>query len=242
MKLILTAKDSPTRDLVGGKAAALARLASSGLPVPPWFAVSTAAGNHDSVELREAIDAAFVEQIGAGPVAVRSSAGDEDGSDHSFAGQLESYLFVSREKIIDRVIDVWKSGSSERVDAYRREHHLSVNTAPGVLVQQMIDAEVSGVAFAADPVGGSRSTIVISAVFGLGTALVGGEAEADTFRLHHDGRLIEQRIERKSIKHVRDRSADIGIRESTDIVAKAVAADRANGLNGERAREPSAGY
>jgi phosphoenolpyruvate synthase/pyruvate phosphate dikinase len=42
--------------------------------------------------------------------------------------------------------------------------------APAVLVQQMIAADASGVAFAADPVSGSRSTVVISAVFGLGTA------------------------------------------------------------------------
>src|SRR5690606_37999037 len=161
-----------------------------------------------------AIEAAVRALHGEGLFAVRSSAVDEDGTQHSFAGQLESFLFVPAEQVIRRVADVWRSGFSPRVLAYRREHGLPLPPqAPAVLVQRMIDAEVSGVAFAADPISGSRSTLIVSAVFGLGTALVGGDAEADTYRLRHDGTPIEQHIVRKSLRHVADPSRPGGVRE-----------------------------
>ena len=237
MKLIQTSQDDSVATEVGGKAAALARLASADLPIPPWFAVTTHAFTQSLTDAQveafsrgedltnlvahlrvaqhviESINTAVSALPGAGLLAVRSSAVDEDGSDHSFAGQLESFLFVPPERVIDRVLDVWRSGFSERVIAYRNEHRLTrAPTAPAVLVQRMIDADVSGVAFAVDPIGGSRSTVVVSAVFGLGTALVGGEAEADTYRLRHSGEVIEQHIAQKSFRHVMDVTAPQGVR------------------------------
>jgi pyruvate,water dikinase len=119
---------------------------------------------------------------GAGLVAVRSSASDEDGAEHSFAGQLESHLFVSCERIAEKIAAVWRSGFSERIIAYRQQHGLPfVPRAPAVLVQRMIHSDAAGVAFSADPVSGRRGVAVVSAVFGLGTALVSGEANADTW-------------------------------------------------------------
>jgi hypothetical protein len=66
-------------------------------------------------------------QLSAGDhkVAVRSSASDEDGAQHSFAGQLESYLFVAPDDVPAKAEAVWRSGFSERILAYRREHALS---------------------------------------------------------------------------------------------------------------------
>src|SRR5213078_1024244 len=114
------------------------------------------------------------------PVAVRSSASDEDGAQHSFAGQLDSFLFVAAPDVPAKVAAVWRSGFSERLLAYRREHNLTpMPRPPTVLVQRMVQADVAGVAFGADPVSGRRGVTVVSAVFGLGTALVGGEADAD---------------------------------------------------------------
>src|SRR5258707_1175971 len=121
-------------------------------------------------------------------VAVRSSALDEDGIRHSFAGQMEPFLFIAREQVGERVCAVWRGGLNARVLAYRREHHLSIlPEPPAVLVQQMVDAETAGVAFSADPVSGRRGLAVVSALYGLGTALVSGECDADTYNVGRSG-------------------------------------------------------
>src|SRR5690242_11675010 len=78
-------------DAVGGKALSLAVLAAAGLPVPPGFCLTTAAHRrlrgqslHAEAALVAAVAAAY-RDLGAGPVAVRSSATAEDGSVSSFA-------------------------------------------------------------------------------------------------------------------------------------------------------------
>ena len=115
------------------------------------------------------------------PLAVRSSASDEDGGAHSFAGQLASYLNVAPADVAERVSDVWRSGFSARILAYRRTHGLErVPPAPAVLIQRMVAAEVSGVAFSADPATGRRGVAVVSAIAGLGEALVAGAREGET--------------------------------------------------------------
>src|SRR5438094_5231219 len=99
MKLILTSSDAADPKAMGGKAAALAELGHAGLPIPPWFVISPAAYELKA-ESFPAVDSA-VRQLTA-PLAVRSSAVDEDGSDHSFAGQLESFLFVPTQRVMER--------------------------------------------------------------------------------------------------------------------------------------------
>ena len=116
---------------------------------------------------------------------MRSSASDEDGSAHSFAGQLESYLFVAPADVEARIRDVWHSGLSDRVIEYRRHHGLSdlLLPAPAVIVQRMVTPRAAGVAFAADPVTGRRGTAVVSAVTGVGEDLVSGKRDADTWHV-----------------------------------------------------------
>ncbi|NJL20930.1 MAG: phosphoenolpyruvate synthase [Leptolyngbyaceae cyanobacterium SM1_3_5] len=140
-------------------------------------------------------------------VAVRSSALDEDG-DRSFAGQLESFLFVPIDQVADRILDVWRSAFSDRIVAYREEHNLPPATAPAVLIQKMVDAEVAGVAFSAHPVTGQRGVAIVSAVYGLGSALVGGEVDADTYEVDRAGNITSRQIARKEIAH---RSSENGV-------------------------------
>ena len=145
--------------------------------------------------------------------AVRSSALDEDGSQHSFAGQLDTFLFVGEHDVCGKVAAVWRSGFSDRILQYRRQRGLtsSPSSAPAVLIQKMVDADVSGVAFSADPVSGRQSLAVVSAVPGLGTALVGGEAAADVFKVDRAGKIVEREIARKNISHVFDSATDEGV-------------------------------
>jgi phosphohistidine swiveling domain-containing protein len=110
--------------------------------------------------------------------AVRSSAVNEDGATHSFAGQFESVLGVRRDDVLQAIARVWASSRSQRVLGYG-----GAPAPMAVVVQAMIDAEVSGVAFGADPVSGDTETAVIAAVLGLGEALVGGDQDADTYHV-----------------------------------------------------------
>ncbi|HSO07251.1 MAG TPA: PEP/pyruvate-binding domain-containing protein, partial [Pelomicrobium sp.] len=218
-------------ELLGGKGAALAGLSAAGFPVPPWFAVTPAAflasaglkrrakvaperalAVEPGPELAAEIEAAARRLAGDGGwLAVRSSAGDEDSRSHSFAGQLESYLFVAPDQVAQKVAQVWRSGFSERVAAYRAEHGLGAACPPAVVVQRMIDADRAGVAFSADPVTGARGTRLVSAVFGLGSALVSGEADADTWRVTRAGIVAEREIADKQSAHRGDPRVSEGV-------------------------------
>ena len=219
MSDILTPADALAGAPVGGKARALAESARAGLAVPPWFVLSPAAfwsslgaeerrrldacasdeevvalvgSVQPSAEARAALAGAF-EALASdgGHVAVRSSASDEDGAAHSYAGQLDSVLHVDRARLADAVATVWRSGFSGRILQYRRQHGLPLPPpAPAVLVQRMIEARCAGVAFSADPVSGRRGVAVVSAVPGLGTALVSGESDADTYHVDRAGAII----------------------------------------------------
>ena len=135
-------------------------------------------------------------------VAVRSSALDEDSTRHSFAGQLDTFLFVPPEHVAAKVIAVWRSGFSERVLAYRREHGLGIVVDPPVvLVQRMVNADIAGVAFSADPVTGRRSVAIVSALYGLGTALVSGECDADSYAVDRSGAILSRTVVEKKTAH-----------------------------------------
>ena len=164
-------------------------------------------------ELVGQIDAAL-DRLGFGQLllAVRSSAIDEDGARHSFAGQLESYLFVPRDKVTEKIRQVWKSGFSQRVLRYRREAEIdTMLQPPAVLVQRMVDAEVSGVAFGVDPVSGDPDLCVIAAVYGLGTGLVSGELDADTYHVDRRGQVIKRELAAKTHAYRMDRSRNEGL-------------------------------
>lgn len=189
---ILRPGDSAARDprRVGGKAAALAAFDDPAIAalIPPWFAIP---GDAPIETLAERI-VAEAARLG-GSVAVRSSALDEDGTGHSFAGQLESHLEVPPEEVPARVAAVRASIRAERVRAYRAARGLEGDPPlPAVLVQRMVPAEFAGVAFAIDPVSGRSDRAVVAAVPGLGESLVSGERDASTVRVDEAGRIVER--------------------------------------------------
>ncbi|MFF9017032.1 PEP/pyruvate-binding domain-containing protein [Streptomyces sp. NPDC014870] len=189
--LELTAIGSGQQELVGGKAAGLAGLIRLGERVPDGFCVTTEA--YGSGEVPRGRVLAAYERLGGGPVAVRSSATAEDLPHASFAGQQDTYLGITGEEALIEAIEAcWSSLHSERATAYRETNgipHDSVRMA--VVVQRMVDADVAGVLFTADPLTGSRSASVVDAAPGLGTAVVDGTASADHYVL--DGTRDEER-------------------------------------------------
>jgi pyruvate,water dikinase len=130
-------------------------------------------------------------------VAVRSSGVDEDSARHSFAGQFSSYLFRKGDaQILESLKHCWASGFAERALAYRIAKGIDLTRIRmGVIVQRMVDAESSGVAFSRDPVRPlDRNTVMVGSVWGLGEGLVSGELDADHFVIHRETRQIRSHV------------------------------------------------
>jgi pyruvate, water dikinase len=139
-------------------------------------------------------------------VAVRSSATMEDTAQASFAGMNRSFLNVRGEKqLLSRVKDVWASLYSPRVIFYRKRLELEGEPEIAVIVQEMADADKSGVAFSVDPASGDPDVIVIEAAFGLGEVVVAGEVEPDNYTVSKaDLSIMRVHIGHKSYKLTRD--------------------------------------
>ena len=158
---------------VGGKAASLGEMLSAGCRVPPGFVIAADAQkmtDHLSQEILQTFD-----DLKLNRVAVRSSGIKEDAKDESWAGQFDSFLNIERDGLIEAVQKCWQSAGSERVKAYGQAAKLAV------LVQQMIEGDVSGVAFSINPVTKEHSQVMIEAVAGLCEALVQGLVTPDNY-------------------------------------------------------------
>ena len=125
-----------------------------------------------------------------GSVAVRSSATTEDLPDLSFAGQQDTYLNVIGDlNLLEAVINCWSSLWTARAMGYRARNAIpQVDASVAVIIQKMVESNVSGVLFTANPINGLRSQTVIDATFGLGEALVSGQVEPDQF-------IVDQRTQ-----------------------------------------------
>jgi pyruvate,water dikinase len=239
VKFILFPEEVDASSPVGGKARALAELSQAELQVPAWFVIlpgafyaSLTPEQHaalDSAPSPEAVRAivdtvapsiavakAVLQAVAAiceeGDLAVRSSALGEDSAAHSFAGQLESFLFVAPEQVPRYVARVWRSGFGERLIVYRKETGLPLAPCPpAVVVQRAIEGEASGVAFSADPVSGSRGTAVVAAVPGLASALVSGATNGDTWRVDRDRQIVEASIGIKQLSQRHDPNVPDGV-------------------------------
>ncbi|MEV0757725.1 PEP/pyruvate-binding domain-containing protein [Streptosporangium sp. NPDC050280] len=141
--------------------------------------------------------ASAVRDSATGPVAVRSSATAEDLPHASFAGQQDTYLnVIGADAVLDAVRRCWASLWTDRAVAYRAANgidHRAVRLA--VVIQEMVQSEVAGVMFTANPVTGRRREAVIDASPGLGEAVVSGTVNPDHFVVDTaTGEITERRL------------------------------------------------
>jgi pyruvate,water dikinase len=134
--------------------------------------------------------------------AVRSSATAEDMPFASFAGQQDTYLNIKGAfPLLEAIRNCWASLFTERAVTYRIQNgfdHIQVQIA--VVVQQMINADVSGILFTADPVTNNHKTISINASYGLGEALVSGLVNPDLVRVDKDNlNVLQYEISKKEV-------------------------------------------
>jgi len=178
----------------GSKAVGLGEALRAGLPVPPGFAIAgdlvEAVASADEAAIARVNDS--VEPLGW-PVAVRSSAVDEDGADASFAGQHVTLLNIASFDDLARAMrEIWWSANSDSAITYRKRVGLFTRPSVAVVVQALLDPESAGVMFTRNPINGADERM-IEASWGLGEAVVAGLVIPDSFRLGRDGAVLEAR-------------------------------------------------
>jgi pyruvate,water dikinase len=211
----LSAASDPER--FGGKAAHLAAALDAGLPVPDgwaldWQEVEALVTQDTStgavaVAVRAAVS-------GCGPVAVRSSAVGEDSTDASFAGTHLTVLgLVGGDGVVEAVRRVHGSAVDPAALAYRERLSVAGEVRMGVVIQEMVDADVAGVLFTRNPLTGVAE-LVIEASWGLGETVVSGLVTPDHVRADLGGRVLERIV---GDKDVAIRLNDDGTSEETAV-------------------------
>lgn len=126
-------------------------------------------------------------ELGLNLVAVRSSATLEDGFNDAWAGQLESYLNTEENALINNIRRCWASLYTSRAIFYRFQKKLHLTSiSVAVVIQEMIQSEVSGIAFSVHPITQNVNELIIEAGFGLGEAIVSGKITPDSYTVRKD--------------------------------------------------------
>jgi len=156
------------------------------------------------------------EAFGDAYLAVRSSALGEDGSKDSYAGQLDSFLFVkSQNALLDSVRACWASAFSERALSYRHMKGVDVLAIDvAVVIQEMVTPDVAGVMFTANPLTGDRDVLVINGTYGAGEGIVSGALDTDSFIVRKDTWELSTELVTKPVQIVFDATRGYGTCEA----------------------------
>lgn len=119
------------------------------------------------------------------PLAVRSSATAEDLPDASFAGQQDTYLWLTGfDSVGEHIRACWASLYTSRAILYRLKNNIPDDgLCMAVVVQKMVNAKTAGVAMTLDPTNGDRSKITVDASWGVGEMVVSGTVTPDNIQL-----------------------------------------------------------
>ena len=201
MKDVVALAKARSTAVFGSKAVGLGDAARAGLPIPPGVAISgpiveaVASGEERAIE-RVAKSVRPLQS----PLAVRSSAVDEDGAEASFAGQHLTLLNVpSAAEVAPALRDIWWSANSDSAITYRQRVGLFTRPSVAVVVQTLLDPAVAGVMFTQNPITGADERM-IEASWGLGEAVVAGLVIPDHFRIDRSGQVLESKPGRKRLR------------------------------------------
>lgn len=160
-------------------------------------------------DLGEEILKAF-DELNVEFVAVRSSATAEDGAIASWAGELETFLNTTRENVVEMVKKCWSSLFTPRAIFYRHEKGLiDHDVSVAVVIQTMVQSEISGIAFTVHPVTEDYDQMIIEAGFGLGEAIVSGQITPDSYVvLKSDMSIFDINIATQTRKLIKSKKLD----------------------------------
>lgn len=162
------------------------------------------------------------ESLGAEFVAVRSSATAEDSSVASWAGELESYLNTTQETLLANVKRCWASLFTPRAIVYRNEKGMrDTHVSVAVVVQKMVQSDVSGISFTVHPVTKDVNQMIIEACWGLGEYIVGGIVTPDSYVIDkRDDSLIDVNVAEQEIMLKRGANGNDEVKVPDDIKDK----------------------
>ena len=148
----LITTDNYTKHKIGKKAERLFLMKEKGLPVPAFFCA-------DEIPEKETLLSLLDDHK---EYSVRSAALCEDSSEHSFAGQFDTFLFVKKEAVFEKIKECFLSVEKESVVSYCREAGITPdNLKMSVIIQEMIPADFSGVIFSANPQGILNESVIV---------------------------------------------------------------------------------
>ena len=194
MKAVVPLAEASDDSVFGSKAVGLGEAARAGLPLPPGIALAgsiveeVASGDEDAIsQITESLSGLPV------PLAVRSSAVDEDGAQASFAGQHITLLnIITVAEVGDAVREIWWSANSDSAITYRQRVGLFRRPSVGVVVQSLLNPTTAGVMFTQNPINGADERM-IEASWGLGEAVVAAQVIPDLYRIGRGGEILERR-------------------------------------------------
>lgn len=205
-KIVQPLRDASELYMVGGKALALGKLIRAGFNIPDGFVITTMIQEMNPTLETEIL--AVFDSLHAKHVAVRSSAAVEDSRNATWAGQFDTYLNVGRDGLIEKIKLCWSSRESERVRAYALRHHIEVGRV-AVIIQEMVQSEVSGIAFSSNPISRDDTQVVIEAGLGLGEAFVSGQLTPDTYIVSKNSwEILDKRVSKQEKKLVQNSSGN----------------------------------
>lgn len=189
---------------LGSKIENLALMKVAGLPVPDFetFAFNELVESNEKIEkaLKEGEDKTVQEKsrllknavresvavsreifLEGEKFSVRSSSCVEDSADNSFAGQFDTFLNVERRDIPDRIADCVCSLYNENVLTYMEQKGLDISLLKmNVIVQRMVNSDVSGIVFTANPQGILNETVIVAGK-GLGENVVSDRIDTTSY-------------------------------------------------------------
>ena len=191
MKEVVPLEKARDDSVFGSKAVGLGEAARGGLPLPPGVALSgsivEAVASGEGKAIKKV--AKCVRPLPT-PLAVRSSAVDEDGAEASFAGQHLTLLNVlTPDDVSDALREIWWSANSDSAITYRQRVGLFTRPSVGVVIQSLLDPEIAGVMFTQNPINGADERM-IEASWGLGEAVVAARVIPDNYRVDRSGEVL----------------------------------------------------
>lgn len=137
----------------------------------------------------------------------------EDSRDHAFAGMSESFLYVKREKMLDKIKLCWASGFSQQAILYRQQQGLDLlGFSVAVGIQEMMLGERSFVLFTCDPERASKDTVIVCG-YGIGEGVVQEKVSVDHFFRNTRTGEIKARLARKTSQLTFDAEKGDGVVE-----------------------------
>ncbi len=172
--MIITRKNHMTTD-IGSKAGNLFLLQRAGFQVPPFFCVG------QSFREEEVLDYLGANFPDTRSFSVRSCASLEDSDGCSFAGQFKTFLRVPREEVCMRIREVLGHGKHPEKTAYFQAHGIAPAALKmHVIIQEMVEPDVSGVLFTANPQGILNESVIVCGR-GAGDQVVEDRADVTTY-------------------------------------------------------------